>query len=129
MELTISIIGAVVAISVSVVGAYLANKNSIILQTRKLKEAHYIRFISSLHNLCAYNNDKEIIAKYVEARDVLFSVASAEVITNIIEFEKHTAKCDSKEIHDTYLTNLIKSIRKDLKLNNKNLPVLYFKKA
>jgi len=42
MELYISIVGAVVAILVSILGALLANKNNIKLQTRKLKEEHYI---------------------------------------------------------------------------------------
>ena len=53
MELYISIIGAIVAIIVSVLGAILANKNTIILQTRKLKEEHYIAYIEALHNYAA----------------------------------------------------------------------------
>ena len=52
-ELYISIIGAIVAIIVSVLGAILANKNTIILQTRKLKEEHYIAYIEALHNYAA----------------------------------------------------------------------------
>ncbi|WP_278543005.1 hypothetical protein [Parabacteroides johnsonii] len=129
MELAISIIGAIVAISVSVIGAYLANKNSIILQTRKLKESHYIRFVSSLHNLCAYNSDITMKARYTEARDIVFLVASTDVITNIIEYERQLENGISQDVHDKLLTNIIKAIRKDLKLKNKSLPTLYFKKT
>lgn len=129
MELTISIIGAVVAIIVSVVGAYLANRNSIILQTRKLKESHYINYVSSLHNLCAYNDNKEVVAEYVKARDVLFTVATTEVISRIIEFEHYVDGCKTNDNHDKHLTLVIEAIRKDLKLSNKNLPLLYFKHA
>jgi len=129
MELAISIIGAIVAISVSVIGAYLANKNSIILQTRKLKESHYICFVSSLHNLCAYNSDNTMKARYTEARDIVFLVASTDVITNIIEYERQLENGISQDVHDKLLTNIIKAIRKDLKLKNKSLPTLYFKKT
>ena len=64
MELYISIIGAIVAIIVSVLGAILANKNTIILQTRKLKEEHYIAYIEALHNYAASDiNDKDALKK------------------------------------------------------------------
>ena len=43
MELYISIIGAVVAVIVSILGAILANRNTIILQIRKLKEESLFR--------------------------------------------------------------------------------------
>lgn len=129
MELIISIIGATFAIIVSVVGAILANRNSIILQTRKLKESHYINYVSSLHNLCAYNDNKEIIAEYVKARDILFTVATTEVISRIIEFEHHVDGCKANNNHDKHLTLIIEAIRKDLNLSNKNLPLLYFKHA
>ncbi len=129
MELTISLIGAGVAILVSIVGAYFAYQNSIILQTRKLKESHYINYVSSLHDLCAYNDNKEVLAEYVKVRDVLLTVATTEVISRIIEFEHYVDECNAKDRHDKYLTLVIKAIRKDLKLSNKNLPLLYFKHA
>ena len=48
--LLVSIIGALTAISVSLIGAWFANRNSIVLQTIKLKEDHYIAYIEALHN-------------------------------------------------------------------------------
>ncbi len=128
MEITISIIGALVAISVSIVGAVLSYRNSISLHTRKLKESHYIHYIQQLHNLCAYNSDVEVVRKYVEARDVLFAVASAKVVRSIIEFEEFAAGKHS-DFHDEYITKTIKAIREDLNVSNKGLPLLYFKKA
>ncbi len=83
MELYISIVGAVVAILVSILGALLANKNNIKLQTRKLKEEHYISFIEALHNLAAKNGDKEAISKYVYMRDKLLLIASEDVIVKL----------------------------------------------
>ena len=83
MELYISIIGAIVAIIVSVLGAILANKNTIILQTRKLKEEHYIAYIEALHNYAASDiNDKDALKNYVYMRDKLLLIANEKVIDN-----------------------------------------------
>ena len=110
MELYISIIGAIVAIIVSVLGAILANKNTIILQTRKLKEEHYIAYIEALHNYAK-----------------LLLIANEKVIIKLLEFEdKGVGK--TTDLHNKYLTELLKAIRKDLKLGYKSLPILCLKK-
>lgn len=126
MEIYISLIGATVAIIVSIIGAILANKNNITLQTRKLKEEHYIAYIEALHNL-ASNNDESTVKKYVFQRDKLFLIASEDVIRKMIIYENEGVNKTS-EIHDKYLTELLKAIRADLKLKNNNLPTIFFKK-
>ena len=126
MEIYISLIGAKVAIIVSIIGAILANKNNITLQTRKLKEEHYIAYIEALHNL-ASNSDESTVKKYVFQRDKLFLIASEDVIRKMIIYENEGVNKTS-EIHDKYLTELLKAIRADLKLKNNNLPTIFFKK-
>ena len=128
MELYISIIGAIVAIIVSVLGAILANKNTIILQTRKLKEEHYIAYIEALHNYAASDiNDKDALKNYVYMRDKLLLIANENVIIKLLEFEdKGVGK--TTDLHNKYLTELLKAIRKDLKLGYKSLPILCLKK-
>ena len=126
MEIYISIIGAIVAILVAIIGAVLANRNMLILQSRKLKEEHYIAYSEALHYLISNNND-EAIKQYVLMRDKLFLMASEEVIKELLQFE-HNGVGKSQEVHDKYLTNLIKAIRVDLKLKNNQLPILYFKR-
>lgn len=123
----ISLIGAFVAVSVSIIGAYLANKNSIILQTRKLKEEHYIAYIESLHDLASNNNDETTIKKYVFMRDKLLLIASEDVIIKLMQYENIITE-KHPEKHDIYLTELFKAIRKDLKLKNDKLPTLNLKK-
>jgi hypothetical protein len=127
MGITISILGAITAIIVSIIGAWLANKNSIVLQTRKLKEEHYVKYIEAIHNLAA-ENSKVATKGYVLARDKLFLIASEEVIRKIIEFEEQTVG-KQNNLFDDYLTELIKSIRIDLKLTNKNFPKINLKKV
>jgi hypothetical protein len=127
MGITISIFGAITAILVSVIGAYLANKNSIVLQTRKLKEEHYVKYIEAIHNLAA-ENSKVATKNYVLARDKLFLIASEEIIRKMIEFEENTVGKQSN-LFDEYLTELIKAIRIYLKLKNKNFLKIYLKKA
>mgnify|MGYP000292924206 FL=1 len=97
MELYISIIGAIVAIIVSVLGAILANKNTIILQTRKLKEEHYIAYIEALHNYAASDiNDKDALKNYVYMRDKLLLIANEKVIIKLLEFEDVIISAASK---------------------------------
>jgi hypothetical protein len=125
-SLIISIFGAVSAILVSFIGAFLANRNNLVLQTRKLKEDHYISYVEALHYLNADNTGKDVIKNYVFARDKLFIIASENVIVKLIAYEEALPKVPYFE-KEVYLTELIKSIREDLKLNYKNLPHIYFK--
>jgi len=123
----ISIFGACSAIIVSIIGAWLANNNNIILQTRKLKEEHYVAYMESLHNLASDNASKELIKKYVLARDKLFLVGSEDVVKKILLYEAKVAGKENNE-HDRYLTELIKAIRKDLKLVDKSFPEVHLRK-
>jgi len=125
--LLISIFGALSAITVSILGAWYANRNNIILQTRKLKEEHYISYIETLHNLNADNDGADVVKNYVFARDKLFIIASEEVVKKILLYEEEAVSGKFNALHDEYLTELIKSIRSDLKLKNKDFPKIYFK--
>lgn len=125
--LLISILGAFSAISVSIIGALLANRSSIILQTRKLKEDHYVAYIEALHNLASDNSNGDYTKKYVFARDKLFLIASEDVIKKMLLYEEE-AVGKANDLHDKYLTELIKSIRKDLKIADKEFPKVYLKK-
>ena len=127
-EISISIIGALAAITVSVIGAYLANRNSIVLQTRKLKEEHYVAYFEALHDMAAENENKELVKKYVFARDKLFLIANEKVIKSMLLYEED-AVGKQNILHDEYLTNLVKEIRKDLKIQDKDFPKIYLKKA
>lgn len=42
---------------------------------------------------------------------------------------EHEAVGKTNDLHDKYLTELIKEIRKDLKIKDKNFPGIYLKKA
>ena len=88
IPLLISVIGAVSAIAVSIVGAWFANRNNIVLQTRKLKEDHYISYIEALHNLTSDNVSKEATNKYAFAIDKLFLIANQDVVKKILFYEE-----------------------------------------
>ncbi|MBS1532159.1 MAG: hypothetical protein JSU01_17790 [Bacteroidetes bacterium] len=124
--LLISILGALSAITVSVIGAWYANRNNIVLQTRKLKEDHYISYVEALHDLVANNQGKDVIKTYVFARDQLLIIASEEVIEKILLYEEGAVGSPG-DVNDTLLTEIIKSIRRDLKIEDKNSPKIFFK--
>lgn len=123
----ISILGAISAITVSFIGAWLANRNSIVLQTRKLKEEHYVAYIEALHNLASENANKNHTQKYVFVRDKLFLIASEEVIKKMLLFEKEAVGKENT-VHDHFLTELIKAIRRDLKIVDKDFPNIFLKR-
>ena len=127
MEIIISVLGAISAIIVAIIGAILSNKNSNMLQLRRLKEEHYISYIESLHNLAANNSSQDAISKYTYHRDKLLIVGSEDVVKNILEYENKTVGKESS-LHDKYLTNIVKAIRKDLKIKDKSYPHIYLKK-
>jgi hypothetical protein len=126
-ELLISIFGATTAIVVSIIGALLTKQNNIILQIRKLKEEHYTSFIEALHNNAAENSDKTL-KNLVLSRDKMLLIANENVINRMLDYEKFGIG-KSSELHDKYLTELIKEIRKDLKIKDKNFPMIGFKKS
>lgn len=121
MEIIISILGALTAIIVAVVGALLSYRSSNKLQILELKEEHYIAYVAALHNLGSNNTKDEYIQQYTFCRDSLLLVGSEEVINAILIFEKNAIgkKCEKQ---DHYFTAIIKAIRKDLKLKDKDFP-------
>lgn len=127
IEIYISIFGALTAIIVSIVGALLTKRNSIILQTRKLKESNYVAYIEALHSLASNNQSSQASKDYTFNRDKLFLVASEEVIAKMLDFENKAVEKES-DLHDQYLTELVREIRKDLKIKDKNFPKISLKK-
>lgn len=127
MEIIISVLGAISAVIVAVIGAILSNKNSNMLQLRKLKEEHYISYIESLHNLAANNSSRDAILKYTYHRDKLLIVGSEEVVKSILQYENEAVGKET-DFHDEFLTNIVKAIRQDLEIKDKNFPQISLKK-
>lgn len=123
MELVIAIIGAIISISVAVLGAILSLRSNIVLKNRTLKESYYTRYIDALHDLASNNKSSETLTDYAKARDELLIIANEQVINSLLLYEEKAVgkSCDR---HDEYLTTLIRAIRKDLKLKDKNFPTI-----
>ena len=123
MELVIAIIGALISVSVAVLGAILSLRSNIVLKNRALKESYYIRYMGVLHDLASKNTSSQRLTNYTKARDELLIIASEQVITALLLYEEKAfgKSCDR---HDEYLTTLIKAIRKDLNLKDKNFPTI-----
>lgn len=121
--LLISIVGALTAILVATIGALLANKNNNIMQIRKLKQEHYISFFESLHNIVAHPNEQSFLGKYTFYRDKLFIVASEQVIHALIKYENDGVGISNPQ-HDEILTKLVEAIRADLRIKDKDFPII-----
>ena len=123
MELFISLLGAVVAISVAILGAILTNRNNIRLQKSKLKEEHYIAYISALHCVATDAQNEDFKNEFTRSRDELMLIANVDVINKLLEYER-TLQNEGPGPQSEAYTNLIKAFRKDLKLKNNDLPLL-----
>ena len=123
MELIIAIIGAVISISLAVLGAILSLRSNIVLKNRTLKEDYYTQYIAALHDLASSNKSSKALTEYAKARDKLLIIANEQVVNALIVYEEKAVgkTCDR---HDEYLTILIKAIRRDLRLKDKNFPMI-----
>jgi hypothetical protein len=124
----ISILGAISALTVALISAWYTNRNSIILQLRKSKEEYYFAYIEAVHNLASNNNNDTFVKKYVFARDKLFIIAGEIVIKKIFLYENE-AVGKTNQLHDKYLTDVIKEIRKDLSIKDTDFPMICLKKS
>lgn len=127
VEMIIAILGATSAILVSVIGAFFTYRNSNMLQLRKLKEEQYVSYIEALHNLGAQNSNQDAVTQYTYHRDRLLIIGSEQVVESILRYENEAVGKEN-ELHDKYLTDIVKAIRKDLKIKDKNYPCIYLKK-
>lgn len=126
MEIVVAIIAGLFSICVAIFGAVFINLNNVKLQTRKLKEDHYVRYIESVHNLAEDNKSVQALKEYTLHRDKMFIVASEKVVKAMLEYENVAVGKNSSE-HDKYLTRLVVEIRKDLSIRDKSYPQIYLK--
>lgn len=126
MEIVVAIIAGLFSICVAIFGAVFININNLKLQTRKLKEDHYVRYIESVHNLAEDNKSIQALKEYTLHRDKMFIVASEKVVKAMLEYETAAVGKSSTE-HDKYLTRLVIEIRKDLSIRDRSYPQIYLK--
>ena len=126
MEIVVAIIAGLFSICVAIFGSVFINLNNVKLQTRKLKEDHYVRYIESVHNLAEDNKNVQALKEYTLHRDKMFIVASEKVVKAMLEYENVAVGKNSSE-HDKYLTNLVIEIRKDLSIRDRSYPLIHLK--
>ncbi len=126
MEIVVAIIAGLFSICVAIFGSVFININNAKLQTRKLKEEHYVRYLEAVHNLAEDNKSMQALKAYTLHRDKMFIVASEEVVKAMLTYEEAAVGKASDE-HDKYLTKLVVAIRKDLKIRDRSFPQIYLK--
>jgi len=126
MEIVISIIGALSAVIVATVGALMAKKNSHVLQIRKLKEEHYISFFESLYNLIEDGGNPDNVKKYTLCCSKLLIIGDEKVIKALSAYNNASEELSIQEQRKLF-TALVKTIRHDLKIHDKDFPIVSFK--
>lgn len=126
MEIVIAIITGLFSICVAIFSFVFINVNNEKLQTRKLKEEHYVKYLESVHKLAEDNSNLDALKNYTLHRDKMFIVANEKVIKAMLSYED-VAQGKDIDKHNRYLTKLIIEIRKDLNIHDKNFPQIYLK--
>ena len=129
IELLVPIIGIVVAAVSAGLTYYFAKKQQIAADESRLKEKYYLNYIEAVSNIVVSDNSE---SARDQLADQLLLVGSAEVVSNLMIFFDYINPINSKnfvsEKHDKLLTNLLKSMRKDLyksKKVNEDYPLIH----
>lgn len=106
MEIVVAIIAGLFSICVAIFGSVFININNAKLQTRKLKEEHYVRYLEAMHNIAEDNKSIQALKAYTLHRDKMFIVASEDVVKAMLLYEDAAVGKPSLD-HDKYLTQLL----------------------
>jgi hypothetical protein len=130
-EIVVAIISAFVTIMALIGSNYLTKKNQLKFDERKLKEEYYTNYIKALSENVLSTDFNKARDSLSDAQNRLILVGSSEVVRNLMIFHdavKPSANELSGEEHDKLLSELIKSMRKDLygfkKVNDK-YPIIH----
>lgn len=118
IELLVPIIGIVVAAVSAGLTYYFAKKQQIAADESRLKEKYYLNYIEAVSNIVVSDNSESARDQLADAQNQLLLIGSAEVVSDLMIFHDYVKPSNSKnfvsEKHDKLLTNLLKSMRKDL---------------
>lgn len=132
IELLVPIIGIVVAAVSAGLTYYFAKKQQIAADESRLKEKYYLNYIEAVSNIVVSDNSESARDQLADAQNQLLLIGSAEVVSDLMIFHDYVKPSNSKnfvsEKHDKLLTNLLKSMRKDLyksKKVNEDYPLIH----
>lgn len=78
--------------------------------------------------LAAHNEDKAAVETYTLHRDKIFVIANENVVRAILKYEENVVGQVNSQ-HDELLTQIYIEIRNDLKVKDKDFPIVCLKKA
>lgn len=132
IELLVPILGILVAGISAGLTYYFTKKQQIAADERRLKEKYYLTYIEAVSNMVVSDNKDEARYRYADAQNQLLLIGSAGVVKNLMIFHDYIKPSNSKKFesgkHDELLTNLIKSMRRDLYKSEKvnmNYPLIH----
>lgn len=132
IDLLIPVIGIIVAAVSAGVTYYFAKKQQISADESRLKEKYYLNYIEAVSNIVISDSSDKARDQLADAQNQLLLVGSADVVARLMIFHDYIKPSNSNnfvsEKHDELLTDLLKSMRKDLYKNKKvniNYPIIH----
>lgn len=132
IDLLVPVIGIIVAAVSAGVTYYFAKKQQISSDESRLKEKYYLNYIEAVSNIVISDSSNKARDQLADAQNQLLLVGSADVVSKLMIFHDYIKPSNSQnfvsEKHDELLTDLLKSMRKDLyksKTVNINYPIIH----
>ena len=124
MEAIIALIGTATAVITITITNYLAKRNQIKLEERKLKEEYYLNFLEALSKIAVFKSSGETMCRFADAQNRLLLAASPLVIEKLMKFHDYLSPSNRHlhpklEEHDKLLRDLLMAMRADLYQSNK----------
>ena len=129
-ENLIQVIIPIIGIITAIISYYFTKRNQLEANERKLKEKYYLAYIKAVSDVVIIDNKKAARNNLADAQNQLLLTGSSEVVNNLMKFHDYIKPSGQEEHgfssmdHDKLLTELIKSMRKDL-YKNKNCNIDY----
>lgn len=117
IQLLVPVISIFAAIITAAFSYYFTEKSKTSARAKLLKEKCYIEYINAISNNVLSDDVETARNRLSEATNQILLIGSSEVVQNLRLFTEYIGptNIDFKQIqHDQLITNLIKSMRKDL---------------
>ena len=131
IQILVPFFGIVIAVVSASLSYIYAKRNQLRADECRLKEKYYLDYIEALSSNVMAGEIDESRRKLSNAHNHIILIGSSDVVANLRRFSKLIAIDNPKgftiEEHDNMLTELVKSMRRDLYKNkaiNKNYPII-----
>jgi len=132
IQISVPVVGVIIAVVSASLSYFFTKRNQLRIDEARLKEQHYLRYIKALsNNVMSDIPLDESRSELSDAHNHILLIGSSDVVIQLRRFTEYIAVNNksnfTSDCHDKMLTELIKSMRRDLykgRSVNRNYPII-----